>query len=85
MAPVGRFLKFYLLDGFDRDLSSHVVGEGVLLDVQGGQPQCHVELELGRKSLLDHVITALRKNWVDSVCANGVTLPVSRCFSSVNV
>lgn len=35
---VGRFLKFYLLDGLDRDLGSHVVGEGVLLDVQGGQP-----------------------------------------------
>lgn len=45
----------------------HVIGQHVLVDVQGGQSECHLGLQLGRESLLDHVVTALHEQVVEGV------------------
>ena len=53
-------IKGYELDGLDGDLAGQVVAHGVLLHLQGGQPQRRVVLQLGRKPLLHHVVAALK-------------------------
>lgn len=68
----------YSLDSLDRDLAIRdVVGHGVLMDVQRGQSQGDVVLELRGVALLDHVVTALlrtenRKNRNKIKSADGV-------------
>lgn len=44
---------FYLVAGVE------AIGHGVLVDVEGGQPQGELVLELGGEPLLSHVVGAL--------------------------
>lgn len=58
----------YLLDRFDIALEGgQIVGQNVLMDVQGGQSKGDVGLKLGRKAFLGDVIAALHKQVVEGV------------------
>lgn len=50
------------LDVFERDFLRLLGGDGGDVHLQGGQPQGYVVFQLRPESLLDHIVTTLRRD-----------------------